>query len=508
MKTLYEHQGDAFSSVKTVIKAGKGRATGRIVIPTGGGKTWIEAAITEHRMDGKEHRVFLVLSPRIILSNQLSKDFRDFINPKEYVAVAFHSGKHEPDYTKVRWHEQSTTNEQKVYEEIARSQRMGKDLVIFSTYHSCHRLKQIDFDMVIADESQYCVAEEFHNSIVSLTSKIKLFFTATEKYTASVIGRGLNNTSVYGERIFEISPAELIGRGIIVPPRLHIMYSHVENRVDVRGKEREDIDQKTIVSKVIELASEQHKLTLPELGFSKILFALNGTNDVKTIRDNIETIKQHLPNHKIFTITSREKEHIDGVKCSGRQQFLKEIKKDGESCLIFHYDILSEGIDVDGITGVCILRNMGLAKMLQTIGRAVRIYKPDPSKKRQAWISVPVIDGDEDGKEIVGQYVRGIRDAGYPINIEDVMVTNWKSLHAKDQNQIEDAYHNETDNKSPWWLEDVFHEVEEERFFDDINRLAVDKQAKQFSLFLDLFSFDDDMNDTTEQTFDDFLEMF
>ena len=84
--------------------------------------------------------------------------------------------------------------------------------------------------------------------------------------------------------------------------------------------------------------------------------------------------------------------------------------------MIFHYDILSEGIDVDGITGVFLMRNLGLAKLLQTIGRAIRVYKPNPEIKKQAWISVAVLNGDEDDKERVKFFINAIRNSGFDIS--------------------------------------------------------------------------------------------
>ncbi|KAI9549453.1 hypothetical protein GHT06_001853 [Daphnia sinensis] len=264
---------------------------------------------------------------------------------------------------------------------------MGKHLVVFSTYHSCGKLSDFHFDTLLADESQYCTAEEFSKGVSDINSKVKLYFTATERHTAGENGRGLNNVNLFGERLYQIMPATLIELGYIVPPRLHIMHSDIPVPKNKKKKdmtlEEGEIHQRAVVNKVIELAKAQHELTVGDLGFSKILFSLNTTDDVKAIRDG---------------------ERINGVQCSDRDAFLKEVKVEGRNCLLFHYDILSEGIDVDGITGVCIMRDMGLAKILQTIGRAVRVYKPDPSKKKQAWISVPVFNGDDDSYAIINQY--------------------------------------------------------------------------------------------------------
>jgi superfamily II DNA or RNA helicase len=319
---------------------------------------------------------------------------------------------------------------------------------------------------MIADESQYCVTENFNDSIKKLTARVKMFFTATERFTASDRGRGLNNNAIYGERLYYISPAELIRLKLIVPPRMHIMYGETKN------------EEASIIHEVCEMAKQQDALTRPELGFSKILFAMKGTDDVKTVEDNISKMRLNLPEHDIFTITSKTGAKINGVKIR-RDQFIDELKT-RENCLIFHYDILSEGIDVDGITGVCLMRNLGLAKLLQTIGRAVRVYKPAPDLKKQAWISVAVINGDEDDKERVKQYINTIRDGGHDISAEDVVETGLPR-HAADDVQVDDAYSKTKNNFSSLFVTEIFHEIEEEEFWDDIKAAGdIDDRLDKF----------------------------
>ena len=453
MFSLRPHQQDAFDAIVQAIEQGNGSAVGRVVMPTGAGKTFVEASVLEYqRVNNTKSRIHLVLAPRILLVNQLIKEYRDF-NGASYRALAFHSGKHEPDYSKVKWQEVSTTHVDTLKVEWAKAKRKKQDLVVFSTYHSCGKLKDINFDTIIADESQYCVAEDFNNALKSLTGRVQLFFTATERHTASENGRGLNNENVYGERLYEISPAELIKLKLIVPPRLHVMY----------GETRDE--EASVVDEILQLAQEQDKVTRPDLGFSKILFAMNGTDDVKTIIDNLLRIRVEMPLHDVFTITSKTGAMINGVKIR-REQFLDELKS-RQNCLIFHYDILSEGIDVDGITGVGLLRNMGLAKLLQTIGRAVRIYKPNPALKEQAWISVPVLNGNEDDKERVKEYVNAIRNAGFDISAETVYETG-RPRHQPDDTGVDDAYGDVRNNFSNLFITEVFHEIEEAAFWDQI----------------------------------------
>lgn len=456
MIQLREHQQTAYDNVVTAITNGNGTAKGRVVMPTGAGKTFVEAAVLDYqRANNSKTKIHLVLAPRILLANQLVSEYRNFSGSQAYRVMAFHSGTFEPDDETTAWKEDSTTNPNDIVTAHENAMKNCQDLVVFSTYHSCGKLKDIEFDTMIADESQYCVAENFNDSIKLINARVQLFFTATEKFTASTNGRGLNNDSVYGQRLYYISPAELIKLDLIVAPRLHVMH----------GQSRSEED--SVISEVIEIAVAQDKLTRKDLGFSKILFAMKGTKDVKAIEDNIAKIKAVMPNHSVFTITSKTGAKIDGVKIR-KEDFLAQLKTH-ENCLIFHYDILSEGIDVDGITGVCLMRNLGLAKLLQTIGRAVRKYKLNPLLKRQAWISVPVINGNEDDKERVKFFISAIRNAGYDISFEDVVETGNEN-HIADEENVDDAY---SDMKNMFGhlftIEGIFHEVENEAIFDQIN---------------------------------------
>src|SRR5210317_369281 len=452
MIVLKTHQEKCLDKIKSKIEKGKGELSGRIVIPTGGGKTFIEGFVIGHQMkDKSRNRIHLVLVPRIILAKQLVDEFRKCLG-YDFRALAFHSGTHEPEDEKIDWKEINTTQPKVLLENYDTAKKAGQDLIVFSTYHSCGRLEGIDFDTMIADESQYCVSENFGANVQKVSSKVKLFFTATEKFTASNKGRGLNNESIFGERLFYISPEKLIKLGLIVPPRLHVMYGEAKG-------EKDD----SIIHQVSEIAREQDKLTRPSLGFSKILFAMNGTDDVKTIEDNLKKMKTNFPDHDIFTIISDKKigARINGVKIK-REDFLEQLAN-CKNALIFHFDILSEGIDIDGITGVALLRNLKLAKLLQTIGRAVRPYKADPSKKPQAWVSEPVINGDEDDKARVKEIVNYMRLGGFDISAEQVIETG-KNKHLGDDDSVDDAYGKAKNNFSSLFIEEIIHEIEEDEF--------------------------------------------
>jgi len=467
--TLHQHQLDALDKIKNAITQGNGTAIGRVVMPTGAGKTFVEAAVidsqTTHNMG-----IHLVLAPRIVLANQLIEEYRKY-GGKKYRAIAFHSGSHEAEPETIKWQELATTRVSILVEEYKKSRLVGTDLVVFSTYHSATKLAGIKFDTIIADESQYCVGDNFNGAIKNLEGRVKLFFTATERHTASNKGRGLNNESLYGKLLYQISPVELIKKGFIVAPRLHLMYGETKD------------EEKSIINEVIELAVEQDKLTAPELGFSKILFAMKGTKDVKTVNDNLKKFKEKLPNHDVFCITSNTKmgAQVNGTKVR-RENFLESLRL-AKNALIFHYDILSEGIDVPGITGVCLMRNLNLAKLLQTIGRAVRLYKENGvNVKRQAWVSVPVLNGNEDTKEHVRTVIEAIRAGGFDINSELVHETG-KDRHQGDEENVDDAYGKIKLNLSLFMIENLWHEIEKNDFWEKV--YSVDGIDQQLDIILE-----------------------
>lgn len=423
--------------------------SGRVVIPTAGGKTIIQSLYINKRLSFSGNKIHLVLAPRIALVNQLIKDYRDAAGTG-YVAVAFHSGKGEPDYHQVKWQEFSTTSREKIDEEIERSNQLTKDLVIFSTYMSMHKLVDIDFDTVIADESQYLVAENYFETWQQIKGNSKMCFTATEKHTKTPNGRGLNNKGVFGKCVFQTTPSKLIEGGWIVPPKLHVMYASSEDSI------------KTIIDQIVNLAKYQDQVTRETMPASKILFAMSGTEDVKKVSQSIKEIKAEMPNHKIFTIVSNAKygSMVDGVKVP-RGNFMKELRE-CDNALIFHYDILSEGIDIDGITGVAILRNMVKTKLIQTIGRAVRIFKRNPLAKKFALVSVPVLNHNDETRAWVGDIVSQIRDAGFEINVEEINYTGQDGPGIDDDDGLNDAYETLGGKKgAKKFLTEIMHEIEE-----------------------------------------------
>lgn len=452
-KILHQHQFEALEVIRN-----NEANLGRIVIPTGGGKTLIESLVLRDRLNKKRGgKIHLVIAPRIVLVNQLMNNFREEIG-QDHLAIAFHSGRVEEDYSRIKWDQKSTTNVNVVSEQFERAKRMKKDLVVFSTYASLHKLMQFSFETVIADESHFCVTEGFFEPIRDITSKLKLFFTATERHIGYDTGRGLNNESVFGKLLYQVSPKVLADRGIIVLPLLHVMEASSNNSLS------------TVVDEVIHLAKAQYSLRNPLMSVSKILFAMNGTTDVEEIAKQYMKIRTALPTHDVFTITSKGGNKVNGVSYSREEWFM--LLRECDNAIICHYDILAEGIDIDGITGVCILRNLKQSKLLQTIGRGVRIFKANPELKKNCLVSVPVINGDDESYRFASDVIALMRSGGFEINAEMMTFTGLDGLGIAEETGLDDAYGNgQAKSMAQSMLENVTHklELEEELKKVDLN---------------------------------------
>lgn len=417
MYKRHQHQEEGFSAIKSAIDNMVKRM--QILYPTGGGKTNTEIDAINYCFEKceKEGRlgVAVVLAPRIQLCIQHMKEHT--YNPLytvKFHPMALHSGRKdvpeeylvnealekemvsqvETEFASVK----CVTGINDISEEYTRVQKMGKHFVIFATYHSADRLAAsgVPIDVIVADEAQYLVTKEFSNLHSILYALHWLFFTATQKVTTSTNGLGMNNPSLFGDVIYKVEPKTLIERGIIVEPRLHILYAKGirEDGVTISSKKKSnDHDRDSNYEGVKELIQKQSELTV---GYDeKILVACKDAPEVAYLANKFID-DADFEEYDIFYTSSAAGNFHNKQKLT-RGEFLKALNSRKGKALIFHYDILSEGIDVDGISGVVFLRAMGLAKTLQTIGRALRVLKHERNlpierrAKQNAWVSVPLV---------------------------------------------------------------------------------------------------------------------
>ena len=131
------------------------KSKGQIIVPTGGGKTLCMIHDTLREYD-KGWSTIVIVAPRILLANQLSSEFLEVIHDhyKHTNVLHVHSGE---------THHFSTTKPS----EIAKWDRVRGRKIIFTTYHSLHRIQEsgIYVDTIYFDEAHNAVQRNFIDAV-------------------------------------------------------------------------------------------------------------------------------------------------------------------------------------------------------------------------------------------------------------------------------------------------------------------------------------------------------
>lgn len=230
-----------------------------------------------------------------------------------------------------------------------------------------------------------------------------------------------------------MSPREAVEKGLILRPRMH--WVEIDAEINEGNEYKADIEAITI-------SFNKHRQMTGGIQ-PKLLVACRGTKDIRQILENsgcFERLRKTNPGLMIFSIISGQGcAIINGVSLA-REDFMNQLKSlpDTTPAIILHYDILSEGIDIPGITGVMPLRNLGVSKFLQTLGRASRLHvhdranRPNPMAsdweshyvKPYAWVIIPCYSNT--GAEINGsvqEYIEQLRQYDW-MPVESVISTS------------------------------------------------------------------------------------
>ena len=330
---------------------------GQVLVPTGGGKTMCMIMDAKWRFSMPIPQTIVVVAPRILLAQQLCEEFLEQIDNVEVLHV--HSG--ETNYT-------TTTNTKEIQEWHHNS---TKNQLIFTTYHSLHKIHQdVEADTVYYDEAHNSVQKNFFESVKdrSNITRRKFYFTATPKHHTSQ-ERGMNNSKVYGQVIAEIPAPELIQKGYIVPPKVKaVNYPNVSFY-----QSTEEIDR----TMILDALDNEDSMT-------KVLVTAKSTANIHRLITRTDFQSEcHARKYNVMWITSKYGAIINGKKVT-RKTFFNLMNKwgkdDDKKFLLFHHSILSEGMNVSGLTACILLRNLDLITMAQTIGRVIRLHKDDASK--------------------------------------------------------------------------------------------------------------------------------
>lgn len=376
------------------------QTSGQIIIPTGTGKTRVQVHLHVQDMIEKikaeQTGVYVIGAHRLLLCKQLMDEIQDMClvcgipinalyvgsarqDAEEIIDKYFHQGIDSSNYEST-----FTTRGDEVKSFYERTSAAKRHLIIVSTYHSFDRLKVLDnIDLCTYDEAHTTISEDFTDNIRMVKDKIKrnFFFTATRKVQGD--DKGMNDLTMYGEILTEVSPREMIDAGEIVMPRIHTIMLKGK-----RDKEISNHDELMLVYTIIE-AFKEHKNKLKEdsaypddIG-TKLLVSVQGSNELELIQNSTlfkDWCKDN--NIKTFAFSSRFGNFQDFIEEPNRNKVYDNMKNlsDKEDAILLHIDILIEGIDLPSITGVLLLRHLNEVKLFQALGRALRLLKADRTR--------------------------------------------------------------------------------------------------------------------------------
>ena len=339
---------------------------GQIIVPTGGGKTlkMIYDAMLQFHC-GYSKKTIVVVAPRILLAEQLSSEFLEFITNVKIFHV--HSGE---------THHESSTRPLEIRKWVDANADSHK--LIVTTYHSLNRLQEaeIDVDTIYFDEAHNSVQRHFFPATEHFSASANrcYFFTATPKHSLTPFKPGMNIPQVYGQVICQVPAPELVEGGFIVPPKVIVKQLPM-----VTGKQTNfDRDAENLLE------------TIDDNKVGKILICAKATKQIVALVSETDFCSElNQRGYSWMYITAKTGAVIDGKKVN-REVFFDTLsawgKDNSKKFVVLHHSILSEGINVSGLEAVLFMRNMDYIGISQTIGRVIRLHHDDAANLRSGAI--------------------------------------------------------------------------------------------------------------------------
>ena len=334
------------------IKAMLRNTKGQIIVPTGGGKTMcmIDDAMNEFSRSYMGQTI-VVVAPRILLANQLSSEFLEFIDNAEVLHV--HSGE---------THHYSTTKASRI--SVWSTKNAVNNQIIFTTYHSLHRVQEsgIHVDTIYFDEAHNSVQKNFIESVehFSMYAERSYFFTATPKHSLTPLKAGMNDSDIFGNVICNVPAPQLVNQGYILPPKVEVYRTRILEKDEL----------------VADRDCEQMIDAMDNLKKSKVLICAKSTSQIVNLIAHTKFVDELAwRGYSYMLITSKTGAIIDGEKVD-REEFFNVLNAWGQDpdkrFVVLHHSILSEGINVKGLEAVLFMRSMDYVGISQTIGRVIR----------------------------------------------------------------------------------------------------------------------------------------
>lgn len=343
---------------------------GICVFPTGGGKTNVGIFDAIQEFLKEIPQTIVVVAPRILLAEQLSSEYLEFITNARVLHV--HSGE---------THHFSSTRPNVIRTWVEATQ--GHKL-IFTTYNSLQQIEKagIDVNTIYFDEAHNSVRRDFFPSVEYFSQEANrcFFFTATPKYSATISKPGMNDTAVYGNIIAKVPAPELVENGYIIPPK--VIASQM--RLSIKG---EDIAQRDC---------EYLLQVISENPVNKILICAKATKHIINLLSQTDFAEQLAEEgYSVLHITAKHGAFIDGQKVN-REQFFDTLNAWGKDAdkkfVVLHHSILAEGINISALEAVVFMRSMDVVGIGQTVGRTLRLHPADAAGIRSGALQAGALE--------------------------------------------------------------------------------------------------------------------
>jgi len=448
------------------VTALRGHDVGQVNNPTGTGKTFIQKFIHVEDMVEKTKAgkvgVYVIAAHRLILCSQLFDEVIDLIVKCGLKTDLLYIGSGRYPFGRLNYNYRSygfskdtiksyqTTSMHNAAEFVEHSKQSGHHTLIVATYHSFDCLSKINnIDICTFDEAHTTVEKRFTDNIETVLPNIakKYFFTATRKVIGEHLGQ--NNFDFYGPVLYEMSPLQAVEAGEIVAPQVHIVSIN---------RDAGEIDKKKNIGMLVETITgsfDKHEEKVkksssdPDTIAGKLLVTNSGLEEIR----NITTDKTFIDwcrskDVQVFSFSSKQGETAHNFKNNiSREEILDKMNelKSNERAILFHFDILTEGIDLPAITGVMLLRgSLPFLKLLQNLGRACRLHvvdrkrlyskeiKPeqyDSMVKPFSWVILPTYINEN--WEYVQDIITKLRTS-YDIPLESIAITDLSNSTAEE----------------------------------------------------------------------------
>ncbi len=418
---LRDYQKPMYKSALSAMQNGVQRSS--YYASTGAGKTVIFAKLIQELFKSKERKLVLICHPRIALSTDQQDRFAAMFNVP---FTSFHSGsvvqsmvnEGDSDFPRNR-SVQSKAELEQILEDTS-----DYDHIIFTSYQSLHKIAHLDFDLVVCDEAHNLLEKRTAKVLEKISSQT-MFFTATP--IIAEMGLSMDDVEQFGfnDPKANINPSDLIRQGYNVLPQVF----YAEITTDQSGEVEDYVET---VGQVFFDQLQHIDEDIPH----KMLVALPNTKRFNQINEGIDRIREIVGfDVDVYTIAAginTKNGSSRGLK--SRAKTLRLFAESTVPSIVIHCDTLSEGIDIDGLTGAFIARGLGHAKFIQTIGRCIRPLKCDLKangkpkalrfrKKKYAPIHVAVVDGEVRGG-MVKVWYDALLAAGYGAMVEGVLTAS------------------------------------------------------------------------------------